>query len=230
MLPVTDLFLLQFQQTFGLHSFSRKCNEHLQFSGVTFKMKQDEIREKLIAGTIRVVARDGLDKASAKQIEAETGLNVAYIYRCFKDKDDMFAKTFSMLSIELRDALAVVLPVMANRDILREERCWQLFAPVWKFVLGNEEKCLYYRRYHYSAYFHKYSVKEHMEIFKDVIAVMGEYFQPGTDAGMILGHILNVTLDFAVKVFSGEIKNNDETAKHVFNLVFHSLTPYFRER
>ena len=55
-------------------------------------MKQNEIRSQLIDGTIRVIARDGLDKASAKQIESETGINVVYIYRCFRDKEDMFAQ------------------------------------------------------------------------------------------------------------------------------------------
>lgn len=60
-------------------------------------MKQDETRRMLIDGTIHVIARDGLDKATTKQIGLETSINEAYIYRCFAGKEDMFAKTFDAL-------------------------------------------------------------------------------------------------------------------------------------
>ena len=64
-------------------------------------MKQDEIRRRLIDGTIHVIARDGLDKASTKQIGITTSTNEAYIYRCFEDKEDMFSKAFDSLDDEL---------------------------------------------------------------------------------------------------------------------------------
>lgn len=64
-------------------------------------MKQDDTRLKLIDGTIHVIARDGLDKATTKSIGEETSINQAYIYRHFEDKEDMFAKTFESLDEEL---------------------------------------------------------------------------------------------------------------------------------
>ena len=78
-------------------------------------MKQDEFRQVLIDGTIHVIARDGIDKASAKQIEAETGINAVYIYRCFKDKEDMFAKTFDYLDDELASAMMTHVSAMYVR-------------------------------------------------------------------------------------------------------------------
>ena len=53
-------------------------------------MKPDDIRQWLIDGTISVIANDGLDKATTKQIGIETALNEVYIYRCFSGKEDMF--------------------------------------------------------------------------------------------------------------------------------------------
>lgn len=64
-------------------------------------MKQDDTRLKLIDGTIHVIARDGLDKATTKSIGEKTSINQAYIYRHFEDKEDMFAKTFESLDEEL---------------------------------------------------------------------------------------------------------------------------------
>lgn len=45
---------------------------------------------------------------------------------------------------------------------------------------------------------------------------------------MLLKHIMNVMLDFAVRVFDGNIPNNEDTAKHVFILVYSSILPYRR--
>ena len=64
-------------------------------------MKQEEIRQRLIDGTIRVIAREGLDKATTKHIASETSVNEVYIYRCFENKEALFAKTFAALDEEL---------------------------------------------------------------------------------------------------------------------------------
>ena len=64
-------------------------------------MKREEISRSLIDGTIRVIAREGLDKASTKQIGRATSMNEAYIYRYFADKDDLFSKAFDVLDEEL---------------------------------------------------------------------------------------------------------------------------------
>ena len=45
---------------------------------------------------------------------------------------------------------------------------------------------------------------------------------------MILNHILNVLTDFAVKVFSNQVGDNDDTAEHVFRLVYYSVSPYLK--
>ena len=61
-------------------------------------MKNGEIRQLLIDGTIRVIAREGLEKASTKLIGTTTSINEVYIYRCFKSKEDMFTEVFSFFS------------------------------------------------------------------------------------------------------------------------------------
>ena len=59
-------------------------------------MKQDNrnIASDLIESTVKVIARDGFDKASTRNIAGECGIADAYIYVHFKDKDDLFSKAF----------------------------------------------------------------------------------------------------------------------------------------
>ncbi len=192
-------------------------------------MKREEFRQRLIDGTIHVIAKDGLDKASAKQIEIQTGINVVYIYRCFKDKEDMFVKTFETLDEELVRKAMQHVPVMYMQDIEYETRCWAFFTFIWKFLLGNQDKCLTFIRYYYSPYFNQYSAESHKKRYKPLVEKFKDAFRDEANVWMILNYILNVMLDFAVKVFDGAVPDNDDTAEHVFRLIYASVRQYFRK-
>jgi AcrR family transcriptional regulator len=77
----------------------------------------EETRRKLIDGTIQVIARQGLDGASTKLIGTTTELNEVYIYRSFKDKEDLFAKTFAFLDEELLDLAMKHIDVMYKQEM-----------------------------------------------------------------------------------------------------------------
>ena len=191
-------------------------------------MRRDEFRRCLISGTVSVIAREGLDGASAKQIETETGINVAYIYRCFKDKDDLFAKTFSSLNQELVDVIFEALPIIFVPEMSFTEKFRLFFKPIWRFMLENREKCLCYIRYYYSPYFKKYSFEEHVNIYRPIVEKISVIFKDEANVWMLLGHAMNVLLDFAVEVFNGSVPDNEDTEEHVFRLIYYSVSPYFK--
>lgn len=192
-------------------------------------MKQDELRLRLIDGTIRVIAREGLDGTSTKQIGLETSINEAYIYRCFKDKEDMFAKTFASLDNELMVKVMQHIPVMYNQEIEYETRCWIFFAAVWKFFLGNRDKCLAFIRYYYSPYFQKYSAEEHKKRYIPLVDMFKDAFRDEANVWMILNYVQMTMLDFAIKVFDGSVPDNDDTAEHVFRVIYFSIQQYFKK-
>ena len=192
-------------------------------------MKQDKIRHKLIDGTIHVIAKDGLDKATTKQIGTETSVNEAYIYRCFAGKEDMFSKTFDYLDNQLADTTMQYVSVMYRKDIDFQHRCRFFFSKVWDFLLSNNENCLAYVQHYYSPYFKKYSHDSHKSRFKPLTERLRPAFIDEADVWMILNHILNVMLDFAVKVHNGHMPNNDDYSEHVFRVIYASVKQYFKK-
>ena len=162
-------------------------------------IKRDELRRGLIDGTIRVVAREGLDGASTKQIGLATSINEAYIYRCFKDKEDMLAKTFAFLDDELIEKAMQSVSVMYMKEMDYEMRCWIFFNSVWRFILGNREKCLAYIRYYYSPYFQRYSAEEHKEKYMPLVDKFRDAFHEQANTWMIFNRIMATMLDFSVK-------------------------------
>lgn len=187
------------------------------------------MREKLIARTITVIATEGLDKTTTKAITTGTGINEAYIYRHFSDKKDLLSKAFDKLDEELVAKVMQHLPVMYMQELEYELRCRVFFETVWKFLLGNKEKCLAFVQYYYSLYFTKYSAESHKRRYIPIVEKFKDAFKDEADVWMILNHILNVMLDFAVKVHNGQMPSEDNYSEHVFLVIYRSVEQYFRK-
>ena len=63
---------------------------------------------QLIDSTVRVIARDGLDKASVRTISSDCQVPNPYIYQFFKDKDDLLISTFTREDTKLADEFSRV--------------------------------------------------------------------------------------------------------------------------
>ena len=191
-------------------------------------MKQDEFRRRLIDGTIHVISRDGLDKASTKQIGLETNINQVYIYRCFNDKEDMFSKAFDKLDEELFSKAMQHIEIMYLHSMEYEMRCRFYFSAIWNFLLQDRDKCIAYVRYYYSPYFTRYSAESHKRRFKPLVEKFRGAFKDEADVWMILNHILNVMLDFAIKVHNDQMSKEDDYVEHIFRVIYASIKQYFK--
>ena len=193
-------------------------------------MGQDAISRKLIDGTIHVIAQEGLERVTTKEIGKVTAINEAYIYRFFEDKEDLITKAFESLDEELVSKAMLYVSVMYMQELEYEMRCWIFFTSVWEFLLGNREKCLAFIRYYYSPSFAKYSAASHKKRYMPLVEKFQDAFRDEANVWMILNHILNTMLDFAVKVFDGAVPNDNDTAEHVFRLIYVSVQQYFRKK
>lgn len=191
-------------------------------------MKHYDVRNRLIDRTITVIAESGLDKTTTKAIVKGTDINEAYIYRFFKDKEDLLSNVFEELDNELVAKAMQHVEVMYMQELEYEIRCRVFFTSIWKFLLGNKQKCLTFVRYYYSPYFQKYSYETHKRRYAPLVSKFQNAFKDEADTWMILNHVLNVILDFAVKVHNGQMPNEDIYAEHVFRVIYRSIEQYFK--
>ena len=191
-------------------------------------MKNSDVRNILMDRTISVIAQDGLDKTTTKAIVEGTGINEVYIYRQFANKEDLLQKTFDKLDEEVVSKAMLHIPVMYMLSLEYRTRCRFFFNEMWKFLLGNKEKCLAYVQYYYSPYFRKHSAEGHRQRFLPLVQKFQEAFKEEANAWMLLNYMLNTMLDFAVKVYSGELPDDGDTEEHVFRVVYYAVSPYFK--
>ena len=112
-------------------------------------MKQDNrnIASDLLESTVKVIARDGFDKASTRNIAGECGIADAYIYVHFKDKDDLFSKAFQQEDAELAREVKKYLPILNQPGITNEDRLYFLFSKTWMHLIAYPDSCRFFVQY-----------------------------------------------------------------------------------
>jgi hypothetical protein len=98
----------------------------------------------------------------------------------------------------------------------------------WRFILGNEERCRCYVRYYYSIYFKGNSLVAHKKLLGEVITEMNSIFKDEADVVAILHSVFVAFLNFAIRVYNGEIEDNEINRYHVFNVLYCMMMTYFK--
>ena len=197
-------------------------------------MKNGEvIREALLNNTIRLIGDGGFEKATTKGIVSlgigvkDIKLNEVYIYRIFGSKELLYAAAFSMLDEELFSGVRLALADFTDSDLCFRDRMHVVFDRIWYFLLKNEWRCRTYVRYYYSAYFREQSLRNHRKLLYSQEEIFSPIFKDESDVISLIHNTFMTMMDFAVRVYNGDLENNRENAYHIFNLLYESLKSYF---
>lgn len=178
------------------------------------------MRQTFIRSIVRVVARDGLERATTKAISVEADLNEAYIYRCFRGKEDLLAKALNMEDVNLARLLQELLPQIDRPEVSFKQGALELWKQVWAFILEEPDDCVFYIRYYYSASFYAEAYRMHLECYQPFIDQMSRYFKPGTNMRMLAHQLFSTMLFFAYRVMTGEMEDNEQTTLWTFEQIY----------
>ena len=193
-----------------------------------------EVKELLISNAIHLIAEGGFEKATTKELAFSGGnlpdlkMNEVYIYRLFGNKEYLYESVFNRLDTELFYAFQRGVKIIGESDGDAKQRLYEFFLKAWQFILGNEEKCRCYIRYYYSIYFTRYSLESHRKLFDEVIAEMAPFFREEADVAAILHSVFTAMFDFAIRVYNGELVDNEINRPHIFNVLYCMMMTYFK--
>ena len=112
----------------------------------------------------------------------------------------------------------------------KREKLSCFFELAWAFILRDEERCRCYVRYYYSIYFKDQSREWHKKLFEGIISEMTPIFKEEADVEAILHSVFTVMFNFAIRVYNGELENNNENRPHVFNVLYCMMETYFKDQ
>lgn len=197
-------------------------------------MKNGEvIREALLNNTIRLIGESGFEKATTKAIvsagisDPNITLNEVYIYRVFGSKERLYSEVFAELDNELFTFIRSSATALVKSNMSFRDRMHSYFGMIWDFMLGNEYRCRCYVRYYYSAYFREQSLRNHRKLLYSQESFFAPMFKSESDVISLIHNTFMTMMDFAIRVYNGDIENNEENAYHIFNLLYDSLSSYF---
>lgn len=197
--------------------------------------REEEVKELLISNAIHLIAEGGFEKATTKELTHCNGnlpnfkMNEVYIYRYFGSKESLYECAFFRLDEELFQMFLRALRAVGEYDCDFHERMYRLFLKAWEFLLGNEERCRCYVRYYYSIYFKGSSRASHQKHFDTVVSAVAPSFKAEADVGAIMHSVFTALLDFAVRVYNGELKDSEENRPHIFNVLYCMIMTYLKE-
>ena len=193
------------------------------------------IREALVNNTIALIAQGGFEMATTAAItrkappSADVKMNESYIYRLFGSKDKLYEAVFLTLESELYHALlsCVTEELAVERDAV--DTWCRIFERAWGFLLRNEERCRCYVRYYYSVYFKDHSLATHNKHFDLVVSNFSSAFAEEADVSAIMHSVFTALLDFSIRVYNGDLQDNEENRPHIFNILYSMMKMYLKD-
>lgn len=110
-----------------------------------------------------------------------------------------------------------------------KEKMYDFFLRAWRFILGNEERCRCYVRYYYSVYFKGASLEAHKTLFAEMVSRLAPLFKDEADVESILHSVFTAIFDFSIRVYNGELEDNEINRPHIFNVLYCMMMTYFKE-
>ena len=195
-----------------------------------------EVKELLISNAIRLIAEGGFEKATTKELTYCGGhlpdlkMNEVYLYRYFGSKEGLYEAAFLRLDGELYRAFRSGIDAVGGFAPNDRERVYSFFSKAFNFILGNEEKFRCYVRYYYSPYFKGRTQEEHRKLFEEMASEVKATFKEEADTMSILHSVFNAMLDFAVRIYNGDLEDNEENRTHIFNVFYCMMMTYFKDQ
>lgn len=187
-----------------------------------------EMKQVFLQSAIRVVAREGLDKATTKAIAKEAHLNEAYIYKCYSGKDELLNDALIMEDKNFADLLYETLPVMHDSCLPWKSRAFVLWKRSWDFILEEPDDCIFYIRFYFASIGLNSVYRKHLESYQPLIEKVRPSFKPGTNMDMVIHQIFCTMLFFASRVMNGDLENNEETTLWTFEQIYCFIVPHVR--
>ena len=197
--------------------------------------REAEVKELLISNAIHLIAEGGFEKATTKEMTHYGGnlpdfkMNEVYIYRIFGSKEQLYEAAFLTLDGELFRAFRNGIAAVDGLEGDIKQKLYAFFLRSWNFILGNEERCRCYVRFYYSIYFKGSSLDAHKKMFEAMISGLTPLFKTEADVTSIMHSVFTALFDFAIRVYNGELEDNEINRAHIFNVLYCMMMTYFKD-
>lgn len=192
------------------------------------EQQRNMMRSQLIDSAVHIVANEGYQKATTKNIATRAGLNEVYIYRLFDDKETLISRAFAASDEDIAYAIEKTLPLMRMDGLPMEDRWRTLFLRVYKQLLADRDYARFYVRYYYSEQYRQYAMTAHVACYEKAVDGLREFFRPGEDARGLLRFAFESMIGMVFRA-AAEDTNDTKSADEQFALLYRAMAPSLKD-
>lgn len=187
-------------------------------------MAEDK-RQALLRGAVQAVARNGMKDVSTRSISGAAGINDAYIYRYFGDKEDLMFQAFRQENERFAShVIRHLAEIQLQMDVLPfRDRFEYVFHSAWRYLLDTPDVCRFFMYYYHSPSFETYAREDFHHQMDALAEMLLHLFGTMENARHCLYKLYILLLSFAVLVMNGQNPDNEETEARAFRTVYSAI-------
>lgn len=193
-------------------------------------MTEDK-RLALLRSTVKSVAKYGMQDVSTRSVSGDAGINDAYIYRLFKDKEDLLKQAYLLENEKyMRYTIKCMKKIYDQSDgITAQERFRLVFHAAWRYLLDTPDVCRFFVYYYHSPSFAKYAFQEYRQQLDLLAEMVLPLFNSQEDAKSCLYVLFILLNSFALQVLNEEIPDNDSTENQVCAMAYNAISAQMKK-
>lgn len=191
-------------------------------------MKHEHVWERLVESTIKVGAREGIEKVTTRKIAAGAGLAEAYIYQHCKDKTELLQESFLEIRSRIGRSLEYVVSRFDAKNAHVDYIARILWCAYWNYLLEHEEELRFFMNFHHSGYFTEEMAHRWPESFMTFGRLMVEmdrlyHVSSVTSVPVMIVHIETGTMDLALAYLRGQVPQTPESVETIYRAIMKPL-------
>lgn len=185
----------------------------------------DEKEIVLLHAAIHAVARDGLEKTTTRSIGATARINDAYIYRYFRDKEDLLSRAYIYLNEQIvAQVVKSVREIREDPSVGAESGFAAVIHDLWELLIEYPDACIFCNYYYHSASYKKYVGAQHHALVARLLDVLGEFCILNEEAETAMYYMMESIIGLASRVIDGFIPDGEQCC----SMAVARLHPVFR--
>lgn len=192
------------------------------------KHTPENLRKQIAQGTMHLIASGGMSNFSFPKLTAATGIVPPTVYELYKNKEDLLTTCFLEIDAEFGRLLTAAMkktPPHRNQVEDVENYCWLLWAAYWRYLMADADRTLFYWAFYNSEYYTDAVIQQRDKNYLPFVQYVDEidkrfHISERCNRHVLIMHLIDGTLNAAVKVFRGEFGNDDVTINTIYHAVF----------
>ncbi len=181
-------------------------------------------KEVALLDAVKVaVARYGISGISTRMVGDISGVNDAYIYRFFKNKEEMLFEAYKRENGAIFKKILFEIDTNHLLEVDFASKSYKCFINTWDFLLQDKERLAFCVRYYHSVYFES-AQAYHANQLNQLTEKLGQFFKSEADCKFVMYAICSILYDSSYAVILGREENNPEYTHRVFKTLHSVLT------